>query len=187
MSPAIVVDGTAQTTIQDNPAPRLRNRLAASKWIVLATFLSLLTLYATVHSYLQNQDELGRWGCRMSWMSPNYVRLDGPQGAEVKGLERKYALWLYREGGLQPDLQVRACSDDRGSKYSTFFRYSLEVCPSCSFLAIQARSSKSDLSHRPLHISFINGMSSRAPPSDLSTMRKRRGIGRSSTFSLVSI
>jgi hypothetical protein len=39
-------------------------------------------------------------------MSPNYVRLDGPNGHDVKGLDRKYALWLYREGGLQMDFKV---------------------------------------------------------------------------------
>lgn len=42
----------------------------------------------------------------MSWMSPNYVRLSGPSGLGLKGLERKYALWLYREGGLQSDVRV---------------------------------------------------------------------------------
>lgn len=39
-------------------------------------------------------------------MSPNYVRLTGPSGPGLRGLERKYGLWLYREGGLQPDVQV---------------------------------------------------------------------------------
>jgi hypothetical protein len=47
----------------------------------------------------------------MSWMSPNYVRLEGPTGPNVKGLDRKYTVWLYKEGGLQPDLLVRAFSD----------------------------------------------------------------------------
>lgn len=172
MRPAIVDDGTAQTIAHISPGPRLRKRLAASKWIALATLLSLVTLYGTVHSYLQNQRDLGRWGCRMSWMSPNYVRLEGPTGPDVKGLDRKYALWLYREGGLQPDLQVRACSDVDADRADLIPRSSREACPSCSFLVILGRSSKSDLSRLPLRISFSSGMTRPALLSD-SWMMKR--------------
>ena len=89
-----------------SPKPPPRKRLAASKWIFLAGFFSFVTLYWITSSYLGIQADLGRWGCRMSWMSPNYVRLTGPFGSGLRGLERKYGLWLYREGGLQPDVQV---------------------------------------------------------------------------------
>ncbi|GHJ84302.1 hypothetical protein NliqN6_0704 [Naganishia liquefaciens] len=92
---------------QAGPASPLRKSLAASKWIILASLLSFVTVYWTTCSYLDIQADLGRWGCRMSWMSPNYVRLAGPSGSAVRGLERKYGLWLYREGGLQSDVQPR--------------------------------------------------------------------------------
>ena len=92
---------------QAGPASPLRKSLAASKWIILASLLSFVTVYWTTCSYLDIQADLGRWGCRMSWMSPNYVRLAGPSGSAVRGLERKYGLWLYREGGLQSDVQVK--------------------------------------------------------------------------------
>lgn len=41
-------------------------------------------------------------------MSPNYVKMDGPRREGMGGLEDKYGLWLYREGGLQGHLEVRS-------------------------------------------------------------------------------
>ncbi|KAJ9105254.1 hypothetical protein QFC21_001620 [Naganishia friedmannii] len=87
-----------------NPTWTRSARRLSPAWVILAGCVSVLCAYLTISSYLQNQVDLGAWGCRMSWMSPNYVRLDGPSGLELKGLNAKYALWLYREGGLQTDL-----------------------------------------------------------------------------------
>lgn len=107
-------EASAKAIRHANLPPPLCKRLAASKWILLASLLSLVTLLLTARSYLVIQSDLGAWGCRMSWMSPNYVRLAGPSGLGLKGLKRKYALWLYREGGLQPDVQVSlACVPSR--------------------------------------------------------------------------
>lgn len=74
-------------------------KLYTSLWLI--TFLSLGIAYQIFRSYTVLQSELGTWGCRMSWMSPNYIKMDGPRREGMGGLEDKYGLWLYREGGLQ--------------------------------------------------------------------------------------
>lgn len=76
-------------------------------WLI--TFLSLSIAYLIFRSYTALQLDLGTWGCRMSWMSPNYIKMDGPRREGMGGLEDKYGLWLYREGGLQGHLEV--CDD----------------------------------------------------------------------------
>lgn len=70
------------------------------------SFLALIFGYMALSSYKRNERELGSWGCRMSWMSPNYFRMDGPTGGDVGGLDKKYGLWLYREGGIQQHTKV---------------------------------------------------------------------------------
>lgn len=76
-------------------------------WLI--AFLSLSIAYLIFRSYTALQLDLGTWGCRMSWMSPNYIKMDGPRREGMGGLEDKYGLWLYREGGLQGHLEV--CDD----------------------------------------------------------------------------
>lgn len=70
--------------------------------LLLLSFLTTLAIYL---SFSHNQIELGSWGCGMSWMHPNYILMDGPKG-DMSGLEKKYSLWLYREGGLQDEATV---------------------------------------------------------------------------------
>jgi hypothetical protein len=73
--------------------------------IGLLTFRSLLSLTSPTSPNSEIESGLARWGCAMSWMSPGYVRLDGPH-AVAGGLDSKYSLWLYREGGLQGHTEV---------------------------------------------------------------------------------
>ncbi|KAJ9120760.1 hypothetical protein QFC22_002692 [Naganishia vaughanmartiniae] len=98
-------DGLPADETLDTPFRKPTNRFLTSAWVILAGCVSVICAYLTVSAYLENQVDLDTWGCRMSWMSPNYVRLDGPGGRDLKRLDRKYALWLYREGGLQSDLK----------------------------------------------------------------------------------
>ena len=81
-----------------------RSTRKASIGPVILLILSLLLIFVYARSYTYLHKELGTWGCRMSWMAPNYVKMDGP---EVEGgLSRKYGVYLYREGGLQGDVRV---------------------------------------------------------------------------------
>jgi hypothetical protein len=111
---------TTSTTIPYPPAARihtqpspvssissnLRSRRQSYPLSCLLLLSTLLISLITWHSYasLANpgtddvSSGLATWGCGMSWMSPGYVKLDGP--SDVNGLERKYSVWWYREGGI---------------------------------------------------------------------------------------
>lgn len=67
---------------------------------LLMAFITAIFAYMTYTSFKRNQRELGHWGCRMSWMNPNYIKMDGPTGGDVGNLGTKYGLYLYREGGM---------------------------------------------------------------------------------------
>jgi hypothetical protein len=87
-----------------NPTPAHRQ---TRKPYFIPTILLVLTIficYLYARSYTAVNKELGTWGCRMSWMAPNYIRMDGPE--VESGLSRKYGVYLYREGGLQDDVRV---------------------------------------------------------------------------------
>ena len=97
----------SQNVITPNPSTTSSTRHSSRKAVLCPTLLlivslGLFALYARSYTYL-NQD-LGTWGCRMSWMAPNYVKMDGPE--VESGLGRKYGVFLYREGGLQGDIRV---------------------------------------------------------------------------------
>lgn len=64
-------------------------------------FITLIFAYMTLTSWKRNERELGHWGCRMSWMNPRYIKMDGPTEGDVGHLGAKYGLYLYREGGRQ--------------------------------------------------------------------------------------
>ncbi len=71
--------------------------------LLLALLLSLSTWYSYTSLNSPGTKDtlssgLATWGCGMSWMSPGYLRMDGP--TNVGGLERKYSVWWYREGGI---------------------------------------------------------------------------------------
>ena len=96
------VDNAPSPTSHSPTRPR---KLHTSLWLIL--LLSLSIIYTIFRSHSTLQLDLGTWGCRMSWMSPNYIKMDGPRREGMGGLEDKYSLWLYREGGLQGRVEVR--------------------------------------------------------------------------------
>ena len=102
---------TSSKDVTKSPSTSTSSARKLSKYTPLwfITFLSLSIAYLIFRSYTALQLDLGTWGCRMSWMSPNYVKMDGPRREGMGGLEDKYGLWLYREGGLQGHLEV--CDD----------------------------------------------------------------------------
>jgi hypothetical protein len=93
-------------TIPPQPA---RTHLSSLVLLITLTTLTLLLSLFYARSYTTLHDQLGTWGCRMSWMSPNWVemKVDGPGLADLEG---KYGVYLYREGGLQVDSKVRRLS-----------------------------------------------------------------------------
>jgi glycosylphosphatidylinositol deacylase len=88
------------------PAQRKPQLLQGLGLLNLVTAIAVCLAYLIWQSYTSLQLELGTWGCRMSWMSPNYIKMDGPRAEGMGGLENKYSLWLYREGGLQGHIKV---------------------------------------------------------------------------------
>jgi hypothetical protein len=91
---------------QPNPTPARRSSRKPAIGPIVLLILTSLIFFLYARSYNSLNKELGTWGCRMSWMAPNYIKMDGPEG-DLGGLERKYGVYLYREGGLQGDAKVR--------------------------------------------------------------------------------
>ncbi|KAL7417647.1 PGAP1-like protein-domain-containing protein [Mrakia frigida] len=54
------------------------------------------------HSLQLHSLQLGRWTCRMSWMSPSYIHMEGLNSTRTP-LASKYKLFLYREVGWDGD------------------------------------------------------------------------------------
>jgi hypothetical protein len=74
----------------------------------LVLFAALVWQSTRLHA-----SELGRWTCRMSWMSPSYLQMTA-LNTSVTPLASKYKLFLYREVGWDADQTVSAISDRRG-------------------------------------------------------------------------
>ena len=74
--------------------------------------LALVPLVALVLVLLASSahvtGSLGRWTCRMSWMSPSYVLLRGVE--EPSDWAGRWRLFLYREQGWQGDEAVSPSS-----------------------------------------------------------------------------
>ena len=69
------------------------------------TVLGLWSLLAVFLLYQANSDIVQRispQGCRMSWMSPSYLR-QAEFDHTWSPLASRYSLWLYREVGWDPD------------------------------------------------------------------------------------
>ena len=70
------------------------------------TVVALVLIAFTLTSFARRPDASGViGGCRMAYMSPSYVRLDG-FGLEFSRLAGKYSTYLYREGGWDTSNQV---------------------------------------------------------------------------------
>lgn len=72
---------------------------------VLPLLPLVLFVAAFWHSSQLHALELGRWTCRMSWMSPSYLHIT-TLNTTVTPLASKYKLFLYREIGWDGDQTV---------------------------------------------------------------------------------
>jgi hypothetical protein len=75
--------------------------------------LACLFLFSTVFSWqvyvaFTHHDPWEVSRCRMAYMSPGYIRLDGLNASHSR-LAGKYSLWLYREQGWDLSNKVISC------------------------------------------------------------------------------
>ncbi|EME47675.1 hypothetical protein DOTSEDRAFT_69584 [Dothistroma septosporum NZE10] len=85
-------------------AARLRSPWRCS-FLTLATSISaLMLLFTIVHSFLNRQQDPK--GCAMSYMMPRFNRF-ADFDTEHTRFASKYALHLYREGGVDEDVRVK--------------------------------------------------------------------------------
>ncbi len=120
--PFPTLEGTSEDAQTSERARSSRSpRSNAWPWTTLLLLFAALIALAVGRSYYRLQhplitsttgvaserNDLGRWGCGMSWMSPGYVRVP-VRIPDRPSLERKYNLFLYREGGLSPTVNVDA-------------------------------------------------------------------------------
>lgn len=73
--------------------------------VAILGLLSAALLVVLPVSYIDSVRNVSPQGCRMSWMSPSYIRQDA-FNASWTPLARRYSLWLYREVGWEPNEQV---------------------------------------------------------------------------------
>lgn len=76
------------------------------KVLVACLFLFTTFLAWLVASAFNGRDPWEATKCRMAYMSPGYLRLDGLNASHSR-LAGKYSLWLYREQGW--DLSNKVC------------------------------------------------------------------------------
>lgn len=76
------------------------NRNAGRQYKILIACLTLFTcLFSwSVYTCYIRVDPWEATRCRMAYMSPGYIRLDGLNASHSR-LAGKYSLWLYREQG----------------------------------------------------------------------------------------
>jgi hypothetical protein len=73
--------------------------------LVLALGPLVALVLVLVASSAHVAGSLGRWTCRMSWMSPSYILLPGVE--EPSDWAGRWRLYLYREQGWDGDQTVR--------------------------------------------------------------------------------
>ena len=93
-------DGRRRNSRDEKSAARaaLRSPWFCSRLTTLTTVLALVAVFAILQSALKLQ--LDPQGCRMSRMSPTYIKLSGFD-SEHSRFASKYALHLYREEGVE--------------------------------------------------------------------------------------
>lgn len=69
----------------------------------LVPLIVLVVILLTSSAHVKGS--LGRWTCRMSWMSPSYIQLRGAE--EPSDWAGRWRLFLYREQGWDGDPTVR--------------------------------------------------------------------------------
>ncbi|KAL1608484.1 GPI inositol deacylase [Paraconiothyrium brasiliense] len=83
---------------------RRMNPWACSRRTIAVTLLGLGALVLMAQSFLARQ--MDSKGCVMSYMRPAYLRLDDFDTEHTR-FANKYALYLYREGGIDEDSRVK--------------------------------------------------------------------------------
>ena len=83
-------------------------RASMSRLLVALTLCSLTAVAVLYYAALDTYHSLSPQGCRMSWMWPSYV-LQNKFDITWTPHAHRYSLWLYREGNLENNQQVRAC------------------------------------------------------------------------------
>lgn len=68
------------------PIPKLILGLSIAVWVLLT--------WVGYRAFSADQTSHGLWGCEMAYMYPAFVPIEGVDGVG------RYALYLYREGGL---------------------------------------------------------------------------------------
>ncbi|KAJ4354110.1 GPI inositol deacylase [Didymosphaeria variabile] len=81
-----------------------RNPWACSQYTIAVTLLGLGALVLMAQSFLTRQ--MDSKGCVMSYMRPAYLRMDDFDTEHTR-FANKYALYLYREGGIDEDSRVK--------------------------------------------------------------------------------
>lgn len=81
--------------------PRARH-YGCSLLTIVITIIAVSGLAAIMDSFVRFQQEPGT--CVMSWMNPSYVPMTGFDSSFTR-LAAKYSLYLYREGGVDRDVQ----------------------------------------------------------------------------------
>ncbi|TPX50402.1 hypothetical protein SeLEV6574_g00911 [Synchytrium endobioticum] len=85
--------------VHNSARPRIRISTAPPpdpflyKILTPLVFFSLAILCIAIHAHLKFGQDINT--CNMSYMYPNYVKLDGPKNIATAN---KYSLWLYKEG-----------------------------------------------------------------------------------------
>ncbi|KAL5436047.1 GPI inositol deacylase [Paraphaeosphaeria minitans] len=81
-----------------------KNSWACSVYTIMATLLGLGALALMAESFLTRQ--MDTKGCVMSYMRPAYLKCDDFDTEHTR-FANKYALYLYREGGIDEDTRVK--------------------------------------------------------------------------------
>ncbi|KAL5389447.1 GPI inositol deacylase [Paraphaeosphaeria sporulosa] len=81
-----------------------RSSWACSRYTIVVTLLGLGALALMAQSFLTRQ--MDTKGCVMSYMRPAYLKFDDFDTEHTR-FANKYALYLYREGGIDEDSRVK--------------------------------------------------------------------------------
>ncbi|TGJ80396.1 hypothetical protein E0Z10_g8368 [Xylaria hypoxylon] len=110
-SPTTKTSGDINTAHDKTPAWKLRSRQfqpkspwAISLWTLFASVVGITLLVSIVYSSGNLQGDPK--GCRMSWMSPSFVRFSDFDTEHTR-YASKYSLYLYREQGIDNGPKVR--------------------------------------------------------------------------------
>jgi glycosylphosphatidylinositol deacylase len=85
-----------------------KNPWACSPYTIVASLLGFGAMALMAQSFLTRQ--MDSKGCVMSYMRPTYLKYDDFDTEHTR-FANKYALYLYREGGIDDDSRVRQYSE----------------------------------------------------------------------------